>query len=293
MEPFYLAPFYLAPSYLCPLPRILSLSFVELPVHKVQVLFALKTQGVEVVHCDLVNKDHVRAALTGVYAVFGVTSWEQGEELEVIQGKNLADAAKVAGVKHFLWSSALHIDGEAPRHWESKVEVNAYLHKLGVPTTTIIAPSYYQNLWSFFALKRQPDGPLVLDWSIPSEVRIASFSVEDLGAWIMVALKNPGVWIGKQMKICSEVLTPRDYATKLSSGLGTKVSLKEVSITEFENLRPYVPPNMWLSIKGLLDHSHITDEDVEQSKKLFPGLQNLEMFTKVHGDKIVAAAVSR
>ncbi|CAE6353525.1 unnamed protein product [Rhizoctonia solani] len=253
---------------------------------------ALKQQGAEVVRCDLVNREQVTAALTGAYAVFGVTNfWEHGEDSEVRQGINLAEAAKAAGVKHFLWSSCPHIDGEAPRHWESKVKVNTYLHELGVPTTTVFISFYYQNLWMFFPPKRQPDGSLVLDWIFPSEVRIPSFSVEDLGAWVLIALKNPEKWVGKEMKLCSEVLTPQDYAAKLSSGLDTKVSLKDVSIKEFEALRPHVPIDIWLNIKGFWDNPNLMDEGIEPSKQLFPGLQSLEEFVKTHRDKLLAAVV--
>ncbi|CAE6433870.1 unnamed protein product [Rhizoctonia solani] len=208
---------------------------------------ALKQQGAEVMHCDLGNKEQITAALRGAYAVFGLTNfWEVGEEAEVRQGKNLADAAKTCGVKHFLWSSCPHVDGEAPRHWESKCEVEKYLHELGVPTTTIFPSFYFENIWMFFPPKQASDGSLTLDWFFPSDVRIPSFSVEDIGAWFIIALKDPGTWIGKQMKLCSEILTPRDYAAKLGIGLDTKVVLKEVTLSEFEALRPHVPIDIWL-----------------------------------------------
>ncbi|KAG8729007.1 hypothetical protein FRC11_009692 [Ceratobasidium sp. 423] len=245
---------------------------------------ALRQQGAEVFRCDIGNKEQVTAALGGAYAVFGLTNfWEYGEEAEVRQGQNLADAAKACGVKHFLWSSCPHVGGEAPRHWESKVEVEKYLHELGVPTTAIFPSFYYQNLWMFFPLKRLSDGSLILDWFFPSEVRIPSFSVEDIGAWFMIALKNPEIWIGKQMKLCSEILTPRDYAAKLGAGLETEVPLKVVSLPEFEALRPHVPIDVW---------ANLMEEAVDASRRLFPEVQNLEGFAKKYKDKLLAAAAS-
>ncbi|KAF8671827.1 NmrA protein [Rhizoctonia solani] len=214
---------------------------------------SLKKQGAEIFGCDLVDKEQVKAALNGAYAVFGVTNfWEHGEDSEIRQGINLADAAIANRLEHFVWSSCPHIQGEAPRHWESKVQVNRYLREHGVPTTTVFSSFYYQNLWMFFPPKRLPDGSLILDWIFPSEVRIPSFSVEDLGAWVLAALKSPSTWIGivpgREMKLCSEVLTPRDYAAKLSIGLDTKVLLKDVTIVEFEAIRSHVPPDVWLNI---------------------------------------------
>lgn len=49
--------------------------------------------------------------MTGAAAVFTMTNyWEKMDmELEIQQGKNLADAAKEAGVNHYIWSSLLNI----------------------------------------------------------------------------------------------------------------------------------------------------------------------------------------
>jgi uncharacterized protein YbjT (DUF2867 family) len=72
---------------------------------------ALTQQGVEMVSADLSSKDSVLAAIKGSDAVFGVTNyWEKGTlEHEVMQGRNLADAAKEAGVHHLIWSSLPYV----------------------------------------------------------------------------------------------------------------------------------------------------------------------------------------
>ncbi|KEP47351.1 3-beta hydroxysteroid dehydrogenase/isomerase family protein [Rhizoctonia solani 123E] len=254
---------------------------------------ALKQQGAEIVRCDLGSEEQVTAALSGAYAVFGLTNfWEAGAETEVKQGKNLADAAKTCRIKHFFWSSCPHVDGEAPRHWESKCKVESYLRELGVPTTTIFPSFYYENIWMFFPLKQNSDSSLMLDWFFPSDVRIPSFSVKDLGAWFVIALKNPETWIGKQMKLCSEILTPRDYAAKLGTGLETNVIFKEVTLPEFEALRPHIPDDIWLNIKAFWDNPNLMDEGLALSMQLFPGVRNLEEFAKENKDRLLASATS-
>src|SRR6058998_3580329 len=52
------------------------------------------------------NKDKAKA-LAGAYGVYGVTNfWEHfSGEKETAQAKNIADAAKAAGVKHVIWST--------------------------------------------------------------------------------------------------------------------------------------------------------------------------------------------
>lgn len=53
----------------------------------------------------------MNSALQGAHTVFAVTNfWEKGSaEVEVAQGKNVADAAKAAGVKFLVWSSLLDV----------------------------------------------------------------------------------------------------------------------------------------------------------------------------------------
>ncbi|QRW23902.1 NmrA-like family domain-containing protein 1 [Rhizoctonia solani] len=200
---------------------------------------ALKQQGAEVFRCDLGEIDQVTAALDGAYAVFGLTNfWEHGEETEVRQGKNLADVAKTCRIEHFIWSSCPQIDDiGAPRHWVSKVWVENIFMRLGI---------------AFFPVKRVSDDSLILDWFIHSDTHIPSFSVEELGAWFLVALKGPETWIGKQMKVCSDIINPRDCAAKLSDALEVKVGLKEVNADAFEASRPHVPDDAWLNFsKGV------------------------------------------
>lgn len=57
------------------------------------------------------DKDELIDAMTGATAVYGMTNyWEKlNMQLEIKQGKNLVDAAKKAGVQHFIFSSLLNI----------------------------------------------------------------------------------------------------------------------------------------------------------------------------------------
>lgn len=58
----------------------------------------LAAQGADMVSADLNDQASLAKAMTGAYAVFAVTNyWETlDDKLEIQQGKNLADAAKVS-----------------------------------------------------------------------------------------------------------------------------------------------------------------------------------------------------
>src|SRR5713101_7410431 len=63
----------------------------------------LARQGIEVVPRDLEDPGSLGPAVRGAYGVYSVQDfWAVGAKREVQQGKNLADAAKKAGVEHFV-----------------------------------------------------------------------------------------------------------------------------------------------------------------------------------------------
>jgi len=67
---------------------------------------ALADDGVEIVQGDLSDRESLDRALDGVYGAFSVQNfYEAGFDGEISQGETFADAAKDAGVKHFVYSS--------------------------------------------------------------------------------------------------------------------------------------------------------------------------------------------
>src|SRR5229473_3096866 len=109
----------------------------------------LAQKGVEVVQGDLEDAASVARATAGVYGVYSVQDfWAVGAKREVQQGKNVADAAKKAGVKHFVYSSV----GGAERntgipHWESKWEVEKHIRSLGLPATVIRPAAFMETYY--------------------------------------------------------------------------------------------------------------------------------------------------
>ena len=104
---------------------------------------ALAAKGAEVVKADLDDVESLKKAFAGAYGVYGVTNfWEHfSGEKEKAQAKNIADAAKAAGVKHVIWSTLEDTrklmapdDKRMPMlqekyrvpHFDAKAEANAY-----------------------------------------------------------------------------------------------------------------------------------------------------------------------
>lgn len=111
-------------------------------------------------------------ALKGTHTVFlvtlpdFVTGAAPGTEVE--HGKNLADAAKEAGVQHIVFSSLINVtdasNGRLPHvaHFDSKANVEKYIRSQNLPAT-FIQPGYYMtNFTNLQLLRKGDDGAYTL-----------------------------------------------------------------------------------------------------------------------------------
>jgi uncharacterized protein YbjT (DUF2867 family) len=66
----------------------------------------LRQMGVEVVSGDLDKAETLTPILKGAYGVYSIqNNWTSSIDVEIAQGKALANAAKAAKIKHFVYSS--------------------------------------------------------------------------------------------------------------------------------------------------------------------------------------------
>src|SRR5215831_14013021 len=69
---------------------------------------ALRQAGAEVVKGDNAERASLEAAMQGVYGVFSIQAAFAGDEVR--QGQNVADAARAAGIRHFVYTSVQGAD---------------------------------------------------------------------------------------------------------------------------------------------------------------------------------------
>jgi uncharacterized protein YbjT (DUF2867 family) len=88
---------------------------------------------------DMADPSTLSEAFRGVYGVYSVQNTViTGAEAEIRQGKNVANAAKEAGVPHVVYGSAGQgVPGTGVPSWEAKLAVEAHMHELGLPLTVL------------------------------------------------------------------------------------------------------------------------------------------------------------
>jgi uncharacterized protein YbjT (DUF2867 family) len=187
----------------------------------------LRMLGAEIVKGDLDDPPSLNAALLGCYGAFGVTNfWEHfGRERE--QGINLVNAVAAANLQHFVFSTlppianatngALH----SP-HFDLKAEHEALAKKLGIPSTFVHVPFYYENFLAFFPPRPNEEG--VLQFGFPQgDTPLAAMSVEDVGRIVARIFEQPEQYLGQVIAIAGDEIPATEYASKMSAALGREV----------------------------------------------------------------------
>ncbi|KAI1501208.1 NmrA-like family protein [Biscogniauxia marginata] len=176
----------------------------------------LAEKGVEVVAADFNDKASLVKAMAGSDTVFAVTNyWEKADqELEEQQGRNLADAAKEAGVKHYIWSSLFNItklsNGKLSRvyHFDSKAHVEEYVRSLGIPTSFFYPGLYMPNISeSLFEQGPAPEHAWTFSLPIAGSSPIALFDPVDTGKYVKAIVLHRDELLGKRLLSATQYLT--------------------------------------------------------------------------------------
>jgi uncharacterized protein YbjT (DUF2867 family) len=268
---------------------------------------ALAQSGAEVVAADADDRASLRRAFEGAYGAFCVTAfWEHfSVEKEQSQARNMAWAAKDAGVKHVIWSTLedtrLRVplpDTRMPTlqgqykvpHFDGKGEANGFFTELGAPTTFLNTSFYWDNLIHFgMGPKPGPDGTLA--FTLPMrDSKLPGIAVEDIGRCAYGVFKRPDL-IGKTVGIAGEHLTGTQMAAALSQALGRPVIYNAVTP---EVYRGFGFPgaedlgNMF-QYKADFEKDYCAARDLGFSRSLNPQLQTFAQWLAANKDRIPLA----
>ncbi|CAE6501173.1 unnamed protein product [Rhizoctonia solani] len=219
------------------------------------------------------------------YGVFGVTDYFEAFEREADQGIRIVDAARAAGIKHLVLSAGAEIDPPVLL-LETKAKAASYLRASGVPWTVFATSFYFSTLTLFDAITRDPrTGGWRFYMPFPSDIPMPSISPRDIGAYITAAFVNPEEWVGKDMNIVNEYITPREYAETFADVTCSPVEMTEVTREEFLAMekQPFIL-HAWGTFKWFIDQYDNSQPfyDVHLAKRLCPNNQSFRDFVKEH-----------
>lgn len=192
---------------------------------------ALKQAGAELFKGDLNDRASLDRALEGVFGVFSVQGVQDGLEVEMRQGKTVADAAKAANVKHFVYSSV----GGAERksgveHFDSKFQIEEHVRAGGLPYT-ILRPVFF--LYNYNRLRPMiEEGTLA--YPLDPDVKLQQLSEEDYGKITADVFERRTEFLNREIEIASFELTMTETAVAFSRATGKKVEYRQIPFEAFE-----------------------------------------------------------
>jgi len=166
----------------------------------------------EAVFGDLNNLQLLKDAFKNAYGVFVVTNFWEGAD-EIAQGKNAVDAAKAAGIEHFIWSTLPHVESiskgefDVP-HFTGKAKVDEMVKNAEFKYSTFVQPPfYYQNLVGVSGPQPKQDG--TTGWTMPIDPTkrvIHMADINDLGKVVAGAFLQPDkVGNGAYLSLATEI----------------------------------------------------------------------------------------
>jgi uncharacterized protein YbjT (DUF2867 family) len=265
----------------------------------------LRNAGAEVVKGDADDRASIEQAFQGAYGVFALTNfWEHfSPERELAQARNMAEAAKSAGVQHVIWSTLEDTREWVPLeddlmptlqgkykvpHFDAKGEADKIFREVGVPTTWLLTSFYWDNLIYFGAgPQRGPDGTLALVFPMDDK-KLPAIAVEDIGKSAYAIFKRGREFIGKKVGIAGEHLTGQQMADALTRALGQEIRYTNVPP---EVYRSFGFPgaddlgNMF-QFKRDFNEYFCGARNLAFTRSLNPELQTFEQWLAVHKEQI-------
>jgi uncharacterized protein YbjT (DUF2867 family) len=266
---------------------------------------ALREAGAEVVDADLDKPETLSKAFAGAYGAFLLTNfWEHfSPERELTQARNMAQAAKAAGVNHVIWSTLEDTrkwvpleDDRMPTlmgkykvpHFDAKGEADEIFRQFGVPTTFLLTAFYWDNFIYFGAgPQRGPDGTLALTFPMDDKP-LPGIASEDIGKCAYGIFKRGREFINKTVAIAGEHLTGKQLADGMSRALGQEVRYNNVPP---EVYRTFGFPgaddlgNMFQFKRDFNDY-FVGVRNLRFSRELNPELQTFDEWLAVHAQQI-------
>ena len=268
---------------------------------------AIAARGGAVVQADLDDVESLKKAFAGAYGVYAVTNfWEHySGEKEKAQAKNIADAARAAGVSHVIWSTLEDTrnlmnadDKRMPMlqekyrvpHFDAKAEANAYFE--GLPTTFLVTSFYWDNLYAFgLAPKKGADGQY--EWTFPmGDSKLAGIAVEDIGKSAYGIFKAGQQYVGKTVGIVGQNLTLAEMGERISKGIG--IGPIRYNAVDADMYRSFGFPgademgNMFQVFRDF-DKEVTGARSADAARQLDPELQNFDQFIAKNKGRIESA----
>lgn len=219
----------------------------------------LAERGAEVVVAplELGRQAELTAAMQGSHGAFLMTPPTMPVpppgQPELALGRELADAANAAGVRHVVWSGLENVHARtagakwAP-HFTEKALVEEYIRSLPLRSSFIYLAFFYSNFLEYYVPARRGDGSLDFAIYLPPDTPMPFVDpLTATGPAVLEIFDHPEQYAGAVLPVISEILTARQLVDTFV-GVSGQAAHYASAYTRDELLRhfPAFGSNPWL-----------------------------------------------
>jgi len=190
----------------------------------------LISKNIQVIKGDMDDPDSLVKAMKDCYAVFSIQNFfEYGAEFEIRYGKNMVDAAKRAGISHFVYNSVCNAgDNTGVPHFETKNIIEKYIRQMELPATILRPVKFMENYYILQVFKGILSGKLFDP--IKAGKKHQMIAVDDIGTCVAETFIHPEKFIGRTIELAGDELNNEQIAATMSRILGKKIKFKKLPL---------------------------------------------------------------
>lgn len=190
---------------------------------------SLASLGADLAEGDLADTGSIRHAMKGAYGVFSVqpssgqgAAYGMSDEQEIRYGKAVADIAVETGVQHLVYTS---VNAAGPErtgmgHFDSKSEIEAHIHRLGL-RSTVVRPAGFMELLMLPGMGLDKD---LFTFFLRPKQSGQVIAVQDIGKIVAAIFSAPERYIGQTIEIAGDELTAASLQESLSRAAGVPIA---------------------------------------------------------------------
>lgn len=251
---------------------------------------ALAQAGAHLVSAEMDDVASLIAAAEGAHGLFSVqptvgspgTPAGFAADDEVRWGRNVAEAAQAAGVRHLVYASLAgagrHNTEKLPQNTVNKWRIEQHITRLGLPATFLRPVSFMENYTGAYYLR---EGTMATAFApdVPQQI----MAVDDVGAFTALAFAEPQHWIGRAVDLAGDEPTPVQIAAAISEAVGRPLPYVQIPIEVIARIgEDFAFAYTWLNERGYR-------ADVSFARALHPGLMDLRTWLARTGAARIAA----
>ena len=249
---------------------------------------ALRDQGIETVGGDLDDADTLRAALEGAYGTFSVQPSSGQPEYgirdadEIRYGIAVANAAREAGVAHFVYSS---VAGTGPAtgvgHYDSKWRIEEHVRSQPL-AWTVVRPAAFMEILLLPAFGLSSG---TLTFFPQPEATMQFIAVEDIGRLVARVFEDRERFRGKTLELAGDGVTGNELAVKISTATARPIRYQRYPDSVLDEA-----PLLRQLVKLVNTGPAAGSADIEALQQLEPGLLDFDAWLVRTGAAAIRSA---